>query len=467
MKQFDDPSKALMRLDPAIAARMVMASADIAVVLDKGGVVKDLMLAADARLPGEFSSWHGRPWIETIALDSRPKAQALLADAAASLQGRAREINHLAAAGGATVPIRYSAMRISDDGDVIAVGRDLRALAALQQQLVQFQQTMEREYGRLRAADTRYRVLFQLTSEPTLIVDAGSRRILEANPAALRLLGVAQTRAAGRALGQLFADKGGDQLQNLLAVAATGGPSPPVRLRLADGDAEVQVTATLFRQDGVSLLLVQLAGESGGGAAFAGPDGYAQLIERLPEAVVVTNADGEILNANGVFLDMAGLAGLAQAQGQPLDRWVGRAGVDFGVLKAALRDTGSVSRFSTIMRGAFGAMENVEIAAAADMSDPPRCILVIRPSGRLPADAAGAPAIARSAEHFRQLVGRVPLRELVRESTDIIEKLVIEAALEVTNDNKASAAELLGLSRQGLYAKLHRFGIGDFNGGES
>jgi DNA-binding NtrC family response regulator len=125
-----------------------------------------------------------------------------------------------------------------------------------------------------------------------------------------------------------------------------------------------------------------------------------------------------------------------------------------------------VSRFSTVMRGAFGAIENVEIAAASDLSDPPRSVFVIRPAGPPAANTPGAPAIARSAEHFRQLVGRVPLRELVRESTDIIEKLVIEAALEVTSDNKASAAELLGLSRQGLYAKLHRFGIGDFTSGD-
>jgi DNA-binding NtrC family response regulator len=55
----------------------------------------------------------------------------------------------------------------------------------------------------------------------------------------------------------------------------------------------------------------------------------------------------------------------------------------------------------------------------------------------------------------------VPLRDLVRESTDMIEKLCIEAALELTNDNRASAAELLGLSRQSLYAKLHRYDLLD------
>ena len=34
----------------------------------------------------------------------------------------------------------------------------------------------------------------------------------------------------------------------------------------------------------------------------------------------------------------------------------------------------------------------------------------------------------------------------------------------MTRDNRASAAEMLGLSRQGLYAKLRRYGIGDLDG---
>ena len=53
------------------------------------------------------------------------------------------------------------------------------------------------------------------------------------------------------------------------------------------------------------------------------------------------------------------------------------------------------------------------------------------------------------------------MRDLVRESTDLIEKLCIEAALELSGDNRASAAEMLGLSRQSLYVKMRRFGLGD------
>ena len=82
----------------------------------------------------------------------------------------------------------------------------------------------------------------------------------------------------------------------------------------------------------------------------------------------------------------------------------------------------------------------------------------------MPMLTANDAALPRSVEQLTQLVGRVSLKELVRETTDMIERLCIEAALELTGDNRASAAEMLGLSRQSLYVKLRRYGLGDLDG---
>jgi DNA-binding NtrC family response regulator len=60
-------------------------------------------------------------------------------------------------------------------------------------------------------------------------------------------------------------------------------------------------------------------------------------------------------------------------------------------------------------------------------------------------------------------VGRVSLKDIVQESTDLIERLCIEAALDVSGNNRAAAAQLLGLSRQSLYSKLRRHGMGDLD----
>ena len=86
---------------------------------------------------------------------------------------------------------------------------------------------------------------------------------------------------------------------------------------------------------------------------------------------------------------------------------------------------------------------------------------------RLAAETRGSRELPRSVEQLTELVGRVSLKDLVRETTDVIERLCIEAALELTRDNRASAAEMLGLSRQSLYVKLRRYGLGDLDSSDN
>ena len=74
------------------------------------------------------------------------------------------------------------------------------------------------------------------------------------------------------------------------------------------------------------------------------------------------------------------------------------------------------------------------------------------------------PAPAITSEDFSQsnvaeLVGSSTLREIVGETTDMIEKICIETAIELTQNNRAAAAEMLGLSRQSLYVKLRKFDL--------
>ena len=124
--------------------------------------------------------------------------------------------------------------------------------------------------------------------------------------------------------------------------------------------------------------------------------------------------------------------------------------------------------FATVLRGEFGDTMDVEISAVAMVNGgQPSFGFAIRNVGRRP--QAGTQSLQlpkelpRSVEQLTELVGRIALKDLVREATDVIEKLCIEAALELTGDNRASAAEMLGLSRQSLYVKLRRYGLGDLN----
>jgi transcriptional regulator PpsR len=139
--------------------------------------------------------------------------------------------------------------------------------------------------------------------------------------------------------------------------------------------------------------------------------------------------------------------------------------VDFNLLTAQLREHGSLRLFATQMRGEYGSSSDVEICAVAVAEGDDPCFgFTIRDVGqRITFDRQTSQDKPRSIAQLTELVGRVPLKDLVRESTDMIEKLCIEAALDITGDNRASAAEILGLSRQSLYAKLRRYGLGELS----
>jgi transcriptional regulator PpsR len=457
-------------LQPETVAKLVSATADVALVVDPGGVVRHVEFGGDGGLASLLHGLIGRHWLDTVTPESRAKANDLLQEAAANDDARPREINHTAAADKDSVPIRYSAIRLSGSNEIIVVGRDLRNLAALEQRLSLTQQALERDYSRLRASETRYRLLFAVTSEAVIIADASNRRIVEANPSASALFGD-RIRLAGRTVQQLFDAPSQDVFLSLLAKATSSTEGASGRCRLADGKTDVSVTTTLFRQDGSSFVLLRAQRVSDMPEAIAGLNGLladsAEVLERIPDGFVMTGADGRIIASNPTFLDLTQLATPQQIIGQPLDRWLGRPGIDHVALRKLLAETGTVRGFGSVLRGSFGSNVDVEVSAAKIGSTTVSHAFLIRQRISTPdLETRLKDDMPRSVQQMAELVGSVPMKDLVRQTTDIIERLCIEAALQLTGDNRASAADLLGLSRQSLYAKLHRYGlsVGDSDG---
>lgn len=165
MKRFKTPKQWLGDLDAEEAATLIEAAADIALVLDNAGVIRDVAFAQED-LAREFASvWLNRSWIDVASIDTKVKAEALLRDAPTPGARRWRHINHPASRG-PDVPILYAAMPFGKEGQDLIVGRDLRPIAILQQRLVDAQQSMERDYSRLRDIETRYRQLSIPPSRP-------------------------------------------------------------------------------------------------------------------------------------------------------------------------------------------------------------------------------------------------------------------------------------------------------------
>jgi transcriptional regulator PpsR len=457
----------LAALDAETAGALVSAAADVSLILDANGIILDAVIA-DADLGKTiYRDWVGRRWVDTVTPESRPKIDDLVREANERQPTRWRQVNHPAPEG-PDAPVRYCAMRFGPERRIIAVGRDLRALGQLQQRLAEAQQGMEREYARIRNAEKRYRLLFQLSVEAVVIVDAVSQRVVEINPAAAALFGAEARRAPGAPFVEQFDVASRQAIHSLIAAARVAPRIDNVYAELATTRTRVLLSGSLYRQDTSSHLLVLLSrAEPGAGHRGEQEENLLRVVGAMPEALVVIDSSRRVLSANPAFLDLAQLGGEAHARGELIERWIGRPGVDVDVLFANLKTHGVVRHFSTVARGELGSSEDVEIAGVATSDGGEPCFgLTIRAIGwRAGRERLGGRELPRTVEHFTELVGRVPLKNLVRETTDLIERLCIEAALELTGDNRAAAAEMLGLSRQGFYAKLRRYGLGNLGDG--
>ena len=474
MHQFQTPKQSLGNLNAEIASSVIVAAADISIIIDKKGIIQDLAFASDELDSEGYENWLGQSWLETVTIESRPKVKALLQSASSKSVPRGRQVNHPSKRG-PDLPVLYSVVSLGRHDRFIAVGRDLRAQAILQQRLVDLQQSMEHDYQRFRGMEMRYRRLFQMSSEAVLILDASNRKIVEVNPAAVQLLsrGLGQQQSkSGKLTGQVFPilnsldEKTEQSVQALLAQVRTTGQPGEMRMQLFGSEFYAQLSAALFRQENSNFFLIRLAALNNGFDDISIQPATAALLQaiaKLPDGFVVTDPQGIVLTANQAFLDLAELATEELAKGHSLENWLGRSGVDLSVLLRNLHEHNTVRLFSTSLRGEYGSTSDVEISAVSVLhADPPCLGFSIRNiSQRLNQHSRASKELPRSLEQMTELIGRVPLKDLVRETTHIIERLCIEAALELTGDNRALAAEMLGLSRQSLYVKLRRFGIDD------
>jgi len=450
----------LENLSADTLAQLVSVSSDIALVLDRDGVVEDVSVRKTELLALGCQAWMGRPWIETTTSESHVKVAALLNPAQATEELRWRQVNHPLPQG-TDVPVQYVVIHLQDQGRMLALGRDMEAVATLQRRLIETQQSIERDYLRLRHVEAKFRILFETSSEAVLLVDGSSYRVLDANPNAQLFAKDSSKKLVGRDIYECFEPAARDDLQSLMRMAHATGRVEMCRARIAGAGADCSVSASVFRQEGGPQFLVRLLAPEAAPAKSTGATAqnlFAQALEQSPDGFVLTDRLGRIQSANAEFLSLLGATAVSQLYGQPLENWLMRGGVDWGVLLTNLRSQAMVKEFATELRQVAGSPMAVEISALVLSGDEPRYAFYIRDVVRRRAqETPAATGMAGSIAELSHLVGRMPMKDIVGETIDMIEKMCIQSALELTGNNRASAAEMLGLSRQSLYVKLRRF----------
>jgi transcriptional regulator PpsR len=443
---------------------VTIAQPDITLSLDLTGVIRGATLAGTMPDGEELGAWVGRPWAETVEAIAGVKVARMLEDARNSGVSAFRQVTQRFPSG-RELPIEYTAVRLGEQSGLLAIGKNLQAVAELQSRLIAAQNAREQDYWKLREIETRSRLLFDASSEVVLVIRADTGRVIEANPAAIRMLGV----APGWNTVQQVAPSDRDAFTAMLTRAREQGRAPGILVHLGAAAQPWIARASLMTSEPGPVFLLQLTpgadlaqGRESAGRDSSAPPSADILLDRLPDAFVVLNGRGAIRRANRAFLDLVQAAAEAVVLGERIGRWLSRPGADAAVLLETLHRHGAVRLFHTSITGELGLETEAEISAVVEGEGEQRLIgLVIRDvSRRLPPAGDSAEDMLHGV--VRQLaaqVGRTPLVTLVRETTAVLERHCLRAALSLAGGNRTVAADLLGLSRQSLYTKLDRYGL--------
>ena len=109
----------------------------------------------------------------------------------------------------------------------------------------------------------------------------------------------------------------------------------------------------------------------------------------------------------------------------------------------------------------------VEVSAAGSADSGPAYYgILLRDVSRRAADVPDS-HLATVLGAVTEQIGRTPLLQVVRETSDAVERHYIKAALQRVDGNRTAAAEILGLSRQSLHTKLNRYAAADGSEGRA
>ena len=450
-------------VSPELLSEIISTASDIALHVAQDGSVISVLVNPHHRSFGQLSHWVGAPVRSLLTSESVVKLDRRLEQLGEAELGTSLvvEVTHIGEVN-LDFPIRYSLHRLTGDDSFLMLGRDLRPIAEVQQKLVSVQLALERDYEAQREIDTRYRVLMEMTRDAIILVSMSSGRIIDLNPTAATLLGAARADLIGSAIAQEFVGRRRGELLETMSSLATADAAAPIEMQARRSNNLLMMVPMVFRAAGERLLLCRLdVPDMGTTAQDELGDGLLRLFHEGVDGIVFTDRDGVIRAANEAFLNMTDASNLAAVKGRSLADFMVRGAVDLKVLIENARRSGRMRMYSTKLMTTYQAQLSTEISASWLNDRPnPTMVLVVRDSSR--ADALRKPGFGASDEGGNsvvELVGSSKLKDIVAETAEMVERMCIETAVELTRNNRVAAAEMLGLSRQSLYVKLRKYGL--------
>lgn len=446
---------------PDLLTDILASASDIALLVSPQRRILSVLVNPLHRSFGQVGDWEGLALSDVLAPESLAKFEARLPDLRAEQRVPVTmELNHRDRENW-TFPVRYSLHRVSQDDSILMLGHDLRPVAEVQQQLVSAQLALERDYESQREMDTRYRVLMEISRDPVVMVSMSTGRMTDLNPAAAQILGGSRSELLGAPIAQEFEGRRRGELLEALSTLAVSERAAPIELIVRRSQRRVVLTPTVFRAAGERIVLCQLDASDAVPVTDDLGDALGRLYHEGVDGIVFADGEGVIRAANESFLNLVDAANISMVRGRALSDYLVRGSVDLRVILDTVKRTGHLRMYATRLTTDFSGQIAVEISASW-LNDRPNPVLAL-----VVRDASRADSMRRSpggmgedgARNVMELVGASTLKEIVAETTDVIERMCIETALELTRNNRVAAADMLSLSRQSLYVKLRKYGL--------
>jgi transcriptional regulator PpsR len=295
-------------------------------------------------------------------------------------------------------------------------------------------------------------MLFDASTEPAGVVRVTNLRVVEANAAATKSLGL----LPGPEFYPDLPARDRKSFDAMLSKVREQGRAPGIALRLTPGDGLWSLRASLMSTDAGAFYLFQMTPMGATQLPLEALDTVStdSIIQRMPDGFVIVDREGVVQRANHTFLDLIQIGAENAVTGEKMERWLSHPGAGIALILNLVQQHGGVRLLTTIIYGELGSNTQVEISAVGDKPDQPGYFgLLLRDvTTRLPGAASqtGPSASDVYAEGFS-------LEQLVSASTEAIERKTIVAVLDLCKGNITNAAKRLGLSRQSLHSKLKKY----------
>ena len=432
---------------------------DITLAVDGQGVIRDAA-SAETLASEALESWQGVPWKDILTHELCDRVPGGGAGDTDESQSSCFTVKQRFPSGREFL-IEYTTVKLGKKAGFIAIGRSLQAISELQSRLALVKQEQERDYWKLREIETRYRGLLEASAEAVALVRVGNMRVVEANVAATKSLGL----VPGGEFHLDLPDRDRKAFDAVLEAVRLTGRAPSIALHLI-GDAHWSLRGSIISSEAGAYYLFQMSplAETKDSLPLREANRASErfsiesFVKRMPDGFAVIDYQGELKIANHTFLDLVQVGVESAVLGQNIKRWLPQPGAGISVVLDLVERHGSVHALRATLAGELGGSTEVEISAASDQVNKAGLIgLVLRDVTLRASSVETAPRMLAVSKEASD----APLGNVIKSSIETIERTRIADALAQTGGNRTLAAKRLRLSRQSLHTKLRKYRLGN------